>query len=141
MTWWVWVLFGFFLLALEFISTTMHVGFFGAGALFVACLVGLGWHGPLWAQLLVFTAFSLVALFIIRPPLMRKLKLTQTKIVDTMVGERATAMDDIAVQSIGKAEMRGSSWSARNVGTTPIPKGQGCVVDGIEGLVLQVRAK
>ena len=140
MAWWIWVLIGFALLAIEFASTTLHVAFFGLGALFVALLVGLGWHGPLWAQLLVFTTFSLVALLVIRPPLMRKLKLNESKDVDTLIGENAIAMDDIAVQAFGKAEMRGSSWNAQNVGTATLSKGQRCTVESVEGLVIRVRA-
>ena len=140
MTWWIWVLVGFALLAIEFASTTLHVAFFGLGGLFVALLVGLGWHGPLWAQLLVFTTFSLVALLLIRPPLMRKLKLNESKEVDTLIGENAIAMDDIAVQGFGKAEMRGSSWNAQNVGTATLTKGQRCTVESVEGLVIRVRA-
>jgi membrane protein implicated in regulation of membrane protease activity len=140
MTWWIWVLIGFALLAIEFASTTLHVAFFGLGGLFVALLVGLGWQGPLWAQLLVFTTFSLVALLLIRPPLMRKLKMNESKDVDTLIGENAIAMDDIAVQGFGKAEMRGSSWNAQNVGTATLTKGQRCTVESIEGLVIRVRA-
>ncbi|HEX9163619.1 MAG TPA: NfeD family protein [Thermoanaerobaculia bacterium] len=140
MTWWAWVLIGFALLAVEFASTTMHVAFFGAGALFVGLLVGLGWNGPLWAQLLVFTSFSLVALFFIRPPLMRKLKFNEARVVDTFVGEQALALDDIAVQSVGKAEMRGSTWTAQNVGPSPLTKGQRCTVESVEGLTIRVRA-
>ena len=140
MTWWIWVLIGFALLAIEFASTTLHVAFFGLGGLFVALLVGLGWQGPLWAQLLVFTTFSLVALLVIRPPLMRKLKLNESKDVDTLIGENAIAMDDIAVHGFGKAEMRGSSWNAQNVGTSTLTKGQRCTVESVEGLVIRVRA-
>jgi membrane protein implicated in regulation of membrane protease activity len=141
MTWWMWVLLGFFLLGVEMASTTLHVGFFGAGALFVALLVGLGWNGPLWAQLLVFTGFSLVALFIIRPPLMRKLKLNEPKVVDTLIGEQAMPIEDIAVQAIGKAEMRGSTWSAQNVGSNTLKKGQRCTVESVDGLLIRVRAQ
>jgi inner membrane protein len=141
MTWWHWVLIGFLLLAVEFASTTMHVAFFGAGALFVGLLVGLGWNGPLWAQVLVFTGFSLVALLFIRPPLMRKLKLNEPRVVDTLVGEQATAMDDIAVQGIGKAEMRGTTWTAQNVGKALLTKGQRCTVESVEGLMIRVRAQ
>ena len=140
MTWWQWVLLGFLLLGVEFASTTMHVAFFGGGALFVGLLVGLGWNGPLWEQILVFTAFSLIALFFIRPPLMRKLKLNEPRVVDSLVGEQAIAMEDIAAGSIGKAEMRGSTWTAQNVGTATLTKGQRCAVQSVEGLMIRVRA-
>ncbi|HSP15074.1 MAG TPA: NfeD family protein [Thermoanaerobaculia bacterium] len=140
MTWWIWVLFGFLLLAVEMMSTTMHVGFFGAGALFVGLLVGLGWNGPLWAQLLVFSGSALFGLFVLRPPLMRRLKLNEARVVDTLIGELATPIEDIAAQGVGKAEMRGSTWSAQNVGLTPLSKGQRCTVESIDGLVIRIRA-
>jgi inner membrane protein len=141
MTWWLWVLLGFLLLAIEMMSTTMHVGFFGGGALFVGLLVGLGWNGPLWAQLLVFSGSALIGLFFIRPPLMRRLKLNEAKVVDTLIGEQATAMDDIAPQGIGKAEMRGSTWNAQNVGSSLLTKGQRCTVESVEGLSIRIKAQ
>ena len=60
--------------------------------------------------------------------------------VDTLIGERALAIDDMPVAGFGKAEMRGSTWSARNVGETPLVRGQRCVVERVEGLLLHVRA-
>jgi inner membrane protein len=141
MSWWIWVLVGFALLAVEFASTTMHIGFFAAGAFLVAAMVGLGWDGPLWAQLLVFTVASLLALLVFRPIVMRRLKLRDgdSKPVDDLVGDTATALDDIAVAGIGKVEMRGSTWTARNVGASPVTKGQRCAIERIDGLTLQIR--
>jgi membrane protein implicated in regulation of membrane protease activity len=140
MSWWIWVLIGFALLAMEFTTASMHVGFFAVGALFVAALVGFGVEMPLWAEILVFTGVSLAAFFFVRPLIMRRLKLDEKKVVDSLVGEQATAMEEIAVGGSGRAEMRGSTWSARNVGETALMQGQRCTVAGIEGLVLQLRA-
>lgn len=140
MTWWQWTLIGFFFLTLEFFSSTMHSAFFAAGAFFVAVLVSLNAGGPLWLQLLTFTAFSLATLFFIRPYVVRKLRLSETKVVDSMIGEQAAALEDMAVSAFGKAEMRGSTWSARNVGDTALTRGQRCTVERIEGLLLHVRA-
>ena len=140
MSWWIWVLIGFALLALELTSATLHIAFFAVGALVVAILVGLGVDLPLWAQLVIFTAVSLFAFIFLRPIAVRKLKLDQTKVVDSLVGETATATEEIAPQGLGRAEMRGSTWSARNVGETVLNKGQRCAVVDIEGLVLHVRA-
>lgn len=140
MAWWIWILIGFFFLALEFVSTTMHSAFFAAGAFLVALLVALQAGGPLWVQILVFTLFSLATLLLIRPIVVRKLKLSKTVVVDTMIGEQAVALEDIAAAGVGKAEMRGSTWSARNVGETTLARGQRCKVENIEGLELRVRA-
>lgn len=140
MSWWIWVLVGLALLAVEFASTTMHIGLFAVGAFVVAILVAVGVDMPLWGQLAVFTVVSLIGLFFIRPWLVRKLNLHVKRDVDTMIGEQATALDDIPPASIGKAEMRGTTWSARNIGETQLNRGQRCTVAQIEGLVLHVRA-
>lgn len=140
MVWWIWVLIGFAILALELTAATLHVGFFAVGALVVAILVGLGLDMPLWVQLVIFTVVSLVAFFFLRPVLVRKLKLDQKKVVDSLVGEQALALEDIAVGGNGRAEMRGSTWSARNVGETALIRGQRCTVAGVDGLVIHLRA-
>ncbi|HKR65607.1 MAG TPA: NfeD family protein [Thermoanaerobaculia bacterium] len=140
MPWWIWVLFGLLLLGIELASSTLHIGLFAIGAFTVALLVGLGVEMPLWAELMTFTIVSVVAIVVIRPILVRKLGLNQKKIVDSLVGEQALALDDIAPAAIGKAEMRGTTWSARNIGETALIRGQRCVVTDIQGLVIQVRA-
>lgn len=140
MSWWIWVLAGLALLAVEFVSTTMHIAFFAVGAFVVAILVGVGLDLPLWSQMAIFTITSLLAFAFVRPVLVRKLRLDFKPQVDTMVGEQARAMDDIDVAGLGKAEFRGTTWSARNVGETALARGQRCIVAGIEGLVIHVKA-
>ena len=140
MAWWIWILVGFALLAMELTTSTLHVGFFAIGALVVAALVGFGVEMPLWGELLIFTGVSVFAFLVLRPLLMRRLKLDQKKVVDSLVGEQAIAMEDIAVGDNGRAELRGSTWSARNVGETGLMRGQRCTVAEIEGLVLHLRA-
>lgn len=140
MAWWIWVLAAFLLLIIEFHATTAHIGFFAVGAFLVAIIVGAGIPMPLWGQLLTFAISSVVLLVFVRPVVVRKLGYNVTKIVDTFVGEQAVVLDDLPVSAEGKAEMRGSTWTARNVGETPLRKGQRCVVEQIVGLTIHVRA-
>jgi membrane protein implicated in regulation of membrane protease activity len=140
MSWWVWVLLGFLLLGVEFVATTMHLGLFAIGAFFVAILVAVGIPLPLWAQVVTFTGATLFAFFFVRPVLVRKLKLDDRKIVDSLVGEQALALEDMPAGGNGRAEMRGSTWSARNVGETALIRGQRCIVAGVDGLSIHVRA-
>lgn len=140
MEWWVWVLAAFLLLTIEFFATTAHIGFFAVGAFLVAILVSVGLDIPLWAQLLTFAISSIVLLVFVRPVVVRKLGLSKTHIVDTLVGEQAILLSDVAVAGEGKAEMRGSTWTARNIGETPLLKGQRCVVEQVVGLTIHVRA-
>ena len=140
MSWWIWILVGFGLLALELTAVSLHVGFFAVGAFAVGLLLLFGVSLSLTAQLFIFTIVSLLAFFFLRPLLVRRLKLDEKKVVDSLVGEQATAMEEIPVQGIGKAEMRGTTWSARNIGETVLNRGQRCVVAGVDGLVIHVRA-
>ncbi|MDP9361719.1 MAG: NfeD family protein [Acidobacteriota bacterium] len=140
MEWWVWVLAAFLLLTIEFFATTAHIGFFAVGAFLVAILVGAGVPIPLWAQLLTFAISSVVLLVFVRPVVVRKLGLSTTRIVDTFVGEQAIVLADLPIAAEGKAEMRGSTWTARNIGETPLLKGQRCVVEQVVGLTIHVRA-
>lgn len=140
MSWWIWVLIAFALLAAEFATPTMHIAFFAAGALVVALLLAVGAPLSLSVQLLLFTVISVAALLIVRPLLVRKLKLNiPTKIDNDLVGDVAIATEEIPVSGIGKAEMRGTTWTARNVGAVPIARGERCAVERVEGLILHLR--
>ena len=139
MSWWIWVLVGFLLLAIEFASTTLHVAFFAIGAWVVAILVGIGRGGSLSTQLLLFAGVSVFALIVLRPLLVRRLRIGETVEVDSLVGEQALAVDDIEPSGRGRAEMRGATWNAQNVGSTTLQRGQRCTVERIEGLLLYVK--
>jgi membrane protein implicated in regulation of membrane protease activity len=49
-------------------------------------------------------------------------------------------MDDLPPAGLGKAEMRGSTWNARNIGETLLSRGQRATVERVEGLVIFIRA-
>ena len=140
MSWWIWILIGIVLLASELVASTMHVGFFAVGALVVAILVGAGLDIPLWGQVTIFTGVSILSFFFLRPWLVRRLGLTKERVVDSLVGEQAVALEEIGPAGLGRAEMRGSTWSARNIGETSLARGQRCVVTAVEGLVIHVRS-
>jgi membrane protein implicated in regulation of membrane protease activity len=141
MLWWIWILLGFFLLVVELLTPGgLYLLFFGIAAVVVGLLAGLELSGPPWMQWLLFSTLSVVALVLFRRPLLQKLRpSTQGKEIDSLVGETALTLEDIAVEAIGKAELRGSSWSARNVGTTALARGQRCKVEKVDGLMLWVR--
>jgi membrane protein implicated in regulation of membrane protease activity len=50
-------------------------------------------------------------------------------------------LEDISVNSVGKAEMHGTSWTTRNIGDKPLARGQRCRVERVEGLMIFVRAE
>jgi membrane protein implicated in regulation of membrane protease activity len=56
-----------------------------------------------------------------------------------LVGENALALEDIAPGAIGKVELRGASWTARNTGEQPIQRAERPRVERVEGLTLCIR--
>jgi inner membrane protein len=142
MAWWIWVLGGLVLLVAEVTTPGGFFAiFFGAGAILVGAMKALGWNGPAWAEWLVFTALSVAALAFFRKPLMRRFSLSSGKPVDRMEGERALVTEDVAPGGVGKAEMRGASWTARTAGDVTLEKGHRCLVERVEGLTLWLRAE
>jgi inner membrane protein len=142
MAWWIWVLGGLVLLVAEVTTPGGFFAiFFGAGAILVGAAKGLGWDGPAWAEWLVFTILSVVSLALFRKPLMRRFNLSKGTPVDQMEGERAVVTEDVAPGGVGKAEMRGATWTARTAGAAPLGKGCPCRVERIEGLTLWLRAE
>ena len=140
MEWWVWLVIGIVLLALELLTPgALFLVFFGAGAIVVGLLAAIGLGGPLWMQMLIFTLVSLVSLFTLRRLLLARLHFGRSdRVIDRLVGETGLALEDIAVDGVGKAELRGAPWSARNVGGSPISRGERFTVVRVEGLTLWV---
>lgn len=140
MAWWLWILIGLGLLVLETATPGgFFAFFFGVGAVLVGMAVALGAGGPEWMQWLLFSVLSVVGLLLFRRPLMRRLKLTGGKPVDSLVGEPAVVLEEVPPGGVGKAEMRGTSWSARSTSPTALARGQRCRVEWVEGLTLWLR--
>jgi len=141
MTWWIWLLFGLALIGGELLGMGgFYLLFPGAGALLVGTLVLLGAGGEAAAQWLVFSISSVVSALFFRKPLLEHFKRgLPSGRVDDLVGETAIAAEPIAAGDVGRAELRGTTWSARNVGAQPIAAGQRCVVDRVDGLVIGLR--
>jgi len=128
MTWWIWFLVGLALLLTEFLTL----------ALGLVELAGIQF--PLSVQLLLFLVLSFGSLILLRKPLRLKLEGKNAEVeVDQLEGETAVALEEIAVNGFGKAELRGTAWNARNVGDTPIAESQRCRVERVDGLTLWVR--
>lgn len=139
MLWWFWIVLGLALAALELATPGgFYVIFFAIGALAVGGLAVSGVVEPVWLQWLLFPVIALVTLRLFRQPLLGYMRVNDHD-VDSLVGEVAVASADILPGRHGRAELRGSSWSARNVDTTTLTAGQRCRVVAVQGLQLDLR--
>jgi membrane protein implicated in regulation of membrane protease activity len=143
MLWWHWLIVGFVLIALELAASGgFYVIFFGIAALAIGGLRLIDAAGPLWVQLLLFSVLSVASLLVFRSPLMRMLQLdAPSRDVDSLVGDTATPLEDIAAGAVGRAELRGAVWSARNRDTVPLARGQRCTVVNVDRLMLSITAE
>ena len=136
MAWWFWLLLGLVLAALELASTGgFYLIFFGVSAMFIGLMGAIGLGGPFWLQWLVFTILSVILLLAFRRPILRMMNV-ETGPVDALVGQVATVLDAMAPGAIGRAELRGSTWSARNLHSADLARGQRCRVERVDGLML-----
>lgn len=142
MPWWIWILGGLALLALELLTPGgFFIIFFGIGALIVGLLSGLGLLGTGWAEWLLFSAVSVVSLLLFRKPLLdwMKRREPQRPPVDSLVGETAVVTEDVSPGGIGKAELRGTSWNVR--AREGLRRGQRARVERVDGLTLWLQAE
>ena len=96
--WWHWLALGLILVGLELAASGgFYVIFFGIAAIAIAGLRLVDAAGPVWVQFLLFSVLSVGSLLLFRSPLLRWLNLdTPGKDVDSLVGETAMPLEDIA---------------------------------------------
>ena len=107
---------------------------FAAGALVALIAVLLG--GPLWVQITLFLAVSLLCLGAVRPLAKQHLndKVEPTN-ADRVIGETAQVIEDVDnVHGKGAVVIRGMTWSARSQDGGPITTGTMVRVLRIEGV-------
>jgi membrane protein implicated in regulation of membrane protease activity len=143
-SWWLWVLLGFGLLACELVTPgAFFFMFFGLGAIVVGVVT---WSGLVESPPLEWLLFSLVSLVFLVPLRGRLVRWVGSgdeaaKSVDALVGQTAVLLDDLPPGELGKAELRGSSWNARNGDDKALRKGQRGKVTRVDGLTLWLQAE
>lgn len=143
MQWWTWIVAGLVLMGFELVTPGGFVLlFFGIAAVLVGALSGIGFGMPTWLELVLFSALSLISLAMFRRPLLNWMQSRSPKTgdVDSMTGQSGVALEILAPNSTGKIELRGTGWTGKNIGSTPIAKGDRCVVASVDGLTLNVNA-
>jgi inner membrane protein len=144
MVWWYWMVLGLALLAAEMTTPGgFYIIFFGLSALLVGTLAGLDVVNVDWLQWLLFSVMAIGSLLFFRGPLLARMSDGRKAHanVDSMVGEVAIPLEALPAGATGKAELRGTTWMAKNVGPTAFHKGQRGKVTKVDGLTLWITAE
>ncbi len=138
--WWHWLVLGLLLVLAELAASGgFYIIFFGIAAIIVGLLASADLAGPVWVQLLLFSVISVASLLTFRSRLLKLLQVDpQSPAVDEMVGEVAVAAEDLLPGSVGRVELRGAAWSARNNANVAVARGTRCRVIRVEGLMLYI---
>src|SRR5262245_18072285 len=141
MEWWHWLVVGLVLVALEVAASGgFFIIFFGIAAVAISALRLFDLSGPVWVQLLLFSVFSVASLLFFRRPLLRLLQVENGPAdIDTLVGEVAVTLEDIPAGSVGRVELRGTTWNARNVAGETLHRGRRSVVVRTDRLTLFIK--
>jgi len=121
--------------ALSFALTSVWFAFGSLVALISAAL-----HAPLWLQIALFLAASILSLLFTRPIVTDYLKVGSQKTnVDALIGQPAVvtaAIDNVDGQ--GQIKVGGQIWSARSESGAPIPVGTSVLIRRIAGVCAYV---
>lgn len=138
--WWHWLVIGLLLVLSELATPGgFFVIFFGVSALIVGGLAAIELAGPVSMQVLLFSVLSVLSLVLFRSRLLKAIQLEpQRPAVDELVGEVGILEGEIAPGQVGKIEVRGTVWQARNTTDSTLATGRRCQVVRVSGLMLDV---
>jgi membrane protein implicated in regulation of membrane protease activity len=139
MEWWLWLAGGLALVVAELATPSgFFIIFFGAGALTVGALKVFSLIDSLPLELLLFSALSIAYLMTFRGRLRAWVQAPPAPNVDSLIGVLAIVQESLSPGVVGKVEVRGSMWSARNTSDVTLTPGQRARVSAIDGLLLAV---
>jgi membrane protein implicated in regulation of membrane protease activity len=140
MAWWLWVASGIVLLVIEARATREFTLLcVGSSALAVGLMTLLGIYS-VPVQFVSFALLSGAAVFWVRDWLRQAASHTglHEHEFGNVIGQIAFPLGDLVPFGFGKAELRGTTWSAHNATSVAIPSGRRCKVMAVKGLTLWI---
>ncbi len=147
MLWWHWSILGLSLVGIEILTLgglgNFYFLFFGMAALMVSGLTWAGLVEAAWLQWFLFAILGIISLLVMKKSLQNKGSLggKDEPVVDSMVGEIAKVLEPLEPQALGKVELRGSTWNARNAGENILDKDSIAKIVRVDGLTLWIQAE
>ncbi len=143
MLWWHWMVLGAVLLGAELfaIDAQFYLVFLGLSAALVGLADLMGIAMPYWGQWMAFAALSLISFFTFRKSLYEKIHGGVVGFKASLAGNTVNVEEDLAPGAETRLEYRGSKWTVRNTGSSPIAGGSRATVVKVDGLTLHIEAE
>lgn len=142
MPWWGWIVLGVLLLGAEIlVQTDFWLVFIGLAAIAVGLVASIAPGISDTAQWALFGLLAAVSALWFRRLVRRRFPShpSDSRLDAPLEGAAGHALEPLAPGAIGRVELRGSIWTARNLDDAPIGAGARVRVERVEGLMLHVR--
>ena len=138
----IWLIIFVACIVVEIITMGLTTIWFAGGSLVASVAAAIG--APLWLQIVLFIAVSLLLLYFTRPIAVKYFNRDRVKTnAESLVGKQAIVISEIDnLQGIGQVTVGGQEWSARTTeeGIT-LPVGSVVIIRAISGVKLMVEEK
>ena len=142
MTWWAWMVLGAVILGAELfaIDAQFYLVFLGVSAALVGAASLAGIDMAESTQWMAFALLSLAFFFTFRRALYDKIRGGAPGFQESISGDTVTVSGDLAPGAEGRAELRGTEWTIRNVSADTIVGGTRAKVIKTDGVILHVES-
>ncbi|MCY3730477.1 MAG: NfeD family protein [Rhodospirillaceae bacterium] len=142
MVWWGWLVVGLLLMGAELtaVDAAFYLIFVGAAAI---CLGIIGLAGvtlPIWGQWLLFSILAIGSMVLFRQKLYNQLRGGLPGFENTTVDALVAVREDVPQGGQTRVRLRGTQWTAVNVGSAPIAAGADARVVDADGVDLRIEA-
>lgn len=134
-----WLITMILFIGFELATMGLTTTWFALGALVALAVAAVG--GPIWLQVIVFFAVSLLALFCFRNIAKEHFNRNRVKTnADSLIGKKGIVTEDISnLYATGQVTVAGQEWTARCVDdAVTLEKGEMVVIRSISGVKLMV---
>ena len=140
MNWWGWLIVGFLLMGAELtaVDAAFYLLFVGAAAICMGVLGLVGVTLPIWAQWVLFSILAVGSMVLFRQKLYARLRSGAAGFDGSAVGAMVAVRELVPPGGRTRVKLRGSQWTAVNVGPAPIAAGADARVVAADGLELKI---
>ncbi len=142
MVWWGWLIVGFVLMGAELfaVDAAFYLIFVGAAAILVGLIEFSGISMPIWGQWLSFAVLAIASMVLFRQRLYDKLRGRTKEFQGNSIGARVAVNENVPPDGRTRVRLRGSQWTAVNVGGALIESGSEARVVAADGVELGIEA-
>lgn len=123
------------------VDAAFYLIFIGVAALIIGLLEPLGVTLGLTAQWIAFAVLALTLMVLFRERLYKKLRGGAVGFEDSTIGSLVDITSDVSPGASTRVRMRGSEWTAINIGQETIPAGRQARIKEVDGLILKVTSQ